>query len=234
MPAGSQEQGLAAAVIGDIVGSKRAGDRRELHRAVVAALHTANAELQLIQPFDVTIGDEFQGVLPTVEEAVRASLIIRLQLLPEVDARFGIGWGHFEVFEPNRQPPSQDGPAWWSAREAIEVVAMRESLRGHARHLRTWFVDGTEGSSSDRHGGSRTQYERAMNAFLLCRDELVADKSYRARDAVLGWVSGNSQAEIAAAAGVSQSAISQQLRRAGAFAVRDAHDLMDGKPAWKS
>ena len=223
----------AAAVIGDIVRSKRSVERSQLQRDLVRALDAVNRQIPAIQPFDVTIGDEFQGVLRTVEDAVLASLLIRLQLLPRVDARFGIGWGAYEVFEPARRPLSQDGPAWWSAREAIEIVAQRQKSRGHARGLRTMFIDSSAGPWTHP-GGERPQYERAMNAFLLCRDELVGIRATKTPEVFLGWLLGQSQTEIASTVGIGQSAVSQQLSRAGAFAVRDAHEILDRSSPWKS
>src|SRR5712672_1860674 len=79
-----------ATLIGDVVGSRDAVDRRALHREVTAAL-TVVADDALDAPA-FTVGDEFQGTYPNVGMAIAAALSIRLSLAPAVDIRFGIGW----------------------------------------------------------------------------------------------------------------------------------------------
>jgi hypothetical protein len=65
-----------------------------------------------------------------------------------------------------------------------------------------------------------------VNAFLLCRDELVSRFDARQRRLVLGVLRGTTQKELAESEGISPSAVSQSLRRAGAFAVLGATDLV--------
>ncbi|MGV0804036.1 SatD family protein, partial [Mycolicibacterium elephantis] len=63
-----------------------------------------------------TVGDEFQGSYRTVGAAIEAALAIRLAVAPEIDVRFGIGWGAVTVLDAGTG--IQDGPGWWTAREA--------------------------------------------------------------------------------------------------------------------
>jgi hypothetical protein len=163
------------------------------------------------------VGDEFQGVFADVVSAVRATLLLRLQLLKdqEVDSRYGLGYGEVTIFR-ERVPVSQDGPGWWSARSAIEqVAAMADSARtGFAR---TYFACDPAGSF--REGP-------ALNAFLLCRDAIVAQMRPRNRRLLLGLLLDRTQAELAAEEGISQSAVSQNLAGSGAYAVEAAdHQL---------
>ncbi|MGI9084448.1 MAG: hypothetical protein ACR2FE_04060 [Aeromicrobium sp.] len=68
--------------------------------------------------------------------------------------------------------------------------------------------------------------EGLVNAFLLCRDELVSRLDSRKRRLVLGVLRGTSQKELAVSEGISPSAVSQSLQRAGAFALLGATDLV--------
>lgn len=243
-----------ATLIGDVVASRLVPDRDVLQQRVRAALQRVNAQVPPVQPLDVTLGDEFQGTYATVAAAARASLLVRLTLLPDVDTRYGLGWGGLTIFDPGRQPVSQDGPAWWAAREAIQHVHTVSGRRGHARGLRTWCVDrgrqpwpaapATPATTRSATPPGRARpvadgpadHDRAavLNAFLITRDEGLAQQSDRARSLLLGWLEGRNQHELALAEGITQSAVSQQLSRSGAYAVRDAHEALDRMAPWDS
>jgi hypothetical protein len=215
-----------AVLLGDVVASKTHPDRALLQRRVQDALASVNEAVAGVQPLEVTIGDEFQGAYRSLAEAVRASLLVRLALLPEVDTRFGIGSGPVTVFDAARRPISQDGPAWWAAREAIERVHWQQQRSGHERAARTWYVardDGDEAGPT-----AEPDVQRFVNAHLLCRDVLVPRDDARGIALLRGWLRGRTQAELAAELGISQPAVSQRLARTGAFALRDAQELLDG------
>jgi len=209
----------AVALIGDVVGSKLAPDRAALQASLVAALTAVNAVVPSIQPLGPTLGDEVQGVYADVARAVRASVLVRLHLLP-VDTRYGLGTGDLTVFEQSTQPVSQDGPAWWSARAAIEYVQGRQDRRGHARHLRTWLLDPADPAAAAQ-----------VNAFLLSRDETIGLQTDRARRLLLGALLGQNQLQLAQSERISQSAVSQQLGTSGAYAICDAHGVLDSLSA---
>jgi hypothetical protein len=122
-----------AVLLGDVVASKTRPDRADLQRRLQDALGFVNDAIVGVQPLEVTIGDEFQGAYRSLADAVRATLLVRLSLPPDVDTRFGLGSGTVTVFDAGRRPISQDGPAWWAAREAIERVRRRQQRSGHER-----------------------------------------------------------------------------------------------------
>ena len=204
-------------LIGDLVGSRRAPSRSSIQRHLVAALAITNETTPSVQPLPPTIGDEFQGVYADVGSALRASLVVRLALPVDVDCRFGIGAGGREIVGTSEYGLTQDGPAWWAARDAIVEAKRRES--GQNKRLRSWFaVPESEGDSVDA---------GLVNAFLLCRDELVSRLDARQRRLVLGILRGTSQKELSASEGISPSAVSQSLQRAGAAAILDGTALLD-------
>jgi hypothetical protein len=213
------------AVLGDVVDSKRHDARDELQRRVVEAVATVDRMIPGVQPLEVTVGDEFQGAYARLSDAVRATLLIRLVLLPDVDTRYGIGSGPVTVFDPDRRPLSQDGPAWWAAREAIERVHRHQQRSARERAVRTWFVAGPP----DEGATGASELERFVNAHLVCRDALVPRQDERAVTLLRGWLLGRTQDELAAEAGISQSAVSQRLARMGALALRDADDVLAGE-----
>lgn len=150
-----------AALIGDVVDSRRATDRADLHRRVTEALGAVAAD-----PPAFTVGDEFQGSYPTVGAAIDAALTVRLALDADIDVRFGIGWGEMTVLDS--ATGIQDGPGWWSAREAIEWTAAAQQQPALAT-VRTAYR---------RHGDTGPD-PQAVNAALLCRDHLLGSMDAR-------------------------------------------------------
>jgi hypothetical protein len=215
-------------LIGDVIGSREfsdSADRAQLQRALEQTLVRANQLLAPVQPLEPTVGDEFQGGFADVATAVRATLIVRIELLDGVgadklegvgaDSRYGLGHGPVTVFEKTRSPVSQDGPGWWAARGAIDrAKELSESPR--TAFARTCF-DGTGGEPLD--------------AFLLCRDGIVNQMSARGRRLLLGLLLGRPQWELADEEGITQSAVSQSLARSGAFAIEAAQLRLEQGPA---
>ena len=202
------------ALIGDLVGSRRSASRSEVQQQLVDALAVANEATAPVQALAPTIGDEFQGVYADVGSALRASLVVRLALPADVDCRCGIGVGTLEIVGTSEYGHTQDGPAWWAARDAIVEAKRRET--GQTKRLRSWFM-------ADEGGGMDAGL---VNAFLLCRDEIVSRFDARQRRLVLGVLLGTSQKDLAEAEGISPSAVSQSLQRAGAFPLLTATEMV--------
>ena len=136
---------------------------------------------------------------------------MRLRLLTaprSSDSRYGLGYGYIDVFDRERSPASQDGPGWWEAREAIDRAKLLADAP-RTSFARTCF-------------GGRASVE----AFLLCRDAIVEGMNPRQRRLLLGFLHGQTQAELAEDEGVTQPAVSQSLRHSGAFAIEAAHSAL--------
>jgi SatD family protein len=191
---------LHATVIGDVVGSRRVSDRPALHRHLAAALRQI-AEGS-IDPPAFTVGDEFQGSYPTVGAAIDAALSLRLAVGPEIDVRFGIGWGAVTILDADAG--IQDGPGWWTAREAIQRTAEAQRQPGFAL-VRTTF----------RADGETRRDVAAVNAALICRDHLLGSLDERSLRIVRGLMTGRTKKELAADEGISPSAVSQRASRDG-------------------
>lgn len=189
-----------ATLIGDVVGSRRAVDRTALHRRVATALRRIAGGA--IDPPAFTVGDEFQGSYPTVGAAIDAALSLRLAVCPEIDVRFGIGWGAVTILDADAG--IQDGPGWWTARAAIQQTAEAQRQPGFAL-VRTTF------RAAD---GTRTDVG-AINAALMCRDHLLGSLDERSLRILGGLMTGRTKKELAAAEGISPSAVSQRASRDG-------------------
>ena len=205
---------MKLALIGDLVASRSAGERGALHTSLTAALDRVNAQVPAAVPLRVTVGDEYQGVYDDLGSALRATLRLRLALLPVVDARHGVGRGEITVL--SEEPRVEDGSAWWAAREAIETVQATER-RAALRGLRTAYV-AAEGS-----GGPDPA---AVNAALLLRDQILHGVGQESMSVLAGMLAGMSQKEIAADLGVTASAVSQRVRRDGLAAVVRSDELL--------
>lgn len=163
----------------------------------MAALDVVNRLVPAVQPLEPTIGDELQGVYNALPDALAATVLVRLALPESMDCRFGIGLGAVEIVGESHYGLTQDGQAWWSARDAIDTAkAKGRQLPG----LRTWLVrDGSQEGD-------------AVNAYLLVRDQLVSGFDGRQRRIALGEVHGKSLSQIAEEEGISTSAVSQRHR----------------------
>jgi hypothetical protein len=122
-------------IIGDIVASRRlqATGRRSVQQHLIAVLKELNRSIgeSLVGEFTITLGDEFEAVLrPEFTKSVIPDLLWTIEKeLPGVSIRFGIGMGGIDT-DIVRNPLEMDGPAFHTARTAIETAAADEKMGG--------------------------------------------------------------------------------------------------------
>jgi SatD family (SatD) len=187
-------------LIGDVVGSRDASDRSALHRRLTGALDDIASEAVDAPAF--TVGDEFQGSYASVGAAIAAALALRLAVAPDIDVRFGIGWGGATMLD--RATGIQDGPGWWAAREAIEWTAATQKQAGFALVRTSYRTADTAAPAAE-----------PINAALMCRDHLLGSLDERSIRILKGLVHNRSKRELAADEGISASAVSQRAARDG-------------------
>ncbi|WP_203135415.1 SatD family protein [Microbacterium sp. JZ31] len=211
---------MTVAIIADIVGSRRQPDRDALQQQIEDA---AGQSDRLVpgadQPWRPTVGDELQAVYGSLGRALRATLVLQLAAPDDVECRFGIGYGGVVSVASTREE-LQDGPGWWAARQAIEHV--HSLARRRVRSARTWFGAGV---GAPREIAAITGL---VNSYLVARDHMVGEMNGRARRLTLGRMRGDAQKDLADAEGISQSAVSQSLSKAGAPALMLLLDEIDG------
>lgn len=206
---------LRATLIGDVVGSRTVADRAGAHRMLNKALRDVADEA--VDPPAFTVGDEFQGAFSSVGLAIDAALSLRLAVAPEMDVRFGIGWG--EVTMLDETAGIQDGPGWWAAREAIEWTATAQRQPGLALVRTSFRVT----------GGTRADVD-AVNAALICRDHLLGSLDERSTRIVKALLKNQTKKDIAAAEGISPSAVSQRAGRDGLDLIVVASEYLRSVP----
>jgi hypothetical protein len=127
-----------------------------------------------------------------------------------IELRIGIGWGELLGEDPARSPFGQDGPCWWRAREAIEVVG--RSARGRGPELRTAIR-------------TETALDPLLNSYLLLRDTLVDDMDEVDVRIAIGLVDGLSQTDLARELGLNKSSVSRRANAHGILAIVEGRDL---------
>lgn len=192
-------------------------------------------------PLALTIGDEFQGLYTSLGNALDATLLVQLHARDrDIDVRFGVGWGRVLIYDLRRAPFLQDGPAWWAARDAVDRARAIERQKGVPRRWRTVFVASDVSAHVVSSGDTRWAQltlpgmddivlpppralqpgmEALVNSFLVCRDEIVAGLDKRDARLTIAHIHGISQADVASAERISQSAVAQRLSRNGAYAL---------------
>lgn len=190
-----------AALIGDLVASRRHADRRQLQARLRSSLAVVNERVPAIQPLTITIGDEFQGLYRQPADALEAALRIRLGLHGAAAVRIGIGWGELLVEDPDRSPFGQDGPCWWRARDALD------SLGGGVAGIACL----TGGETDDLLGG-----------YLLLQNHILSALDDRDATILAGLLDGATQSELAQELGVNKSSVSRRARSHGLVAVAAA------------
>ena len=192
-----------------------------------SALEWASEGLALLQAPYPTVGDEFQAVAYTLEDALLLTLRAQLLLPPQLQLRFGIGVGRIEEFASgvHRQAPArgrgaesaalQDGSAWWAARAAINRA--HEVQDASNPFIRTWFM---AHASVESEFSSHCQ--TCVNAMLSLRDHSILKLSARHRRITAALLLGKTQVEIARAEKLSQQAISDFARGTGAGLIQSS------------
>lgn len=114
-------------VIGDIRDSRMLQSRKAVQDKLKNILGEINRKYDrlIASKFLITLGDEFQGVLSDTENVLKIIEEIRMSLYP-VELRFGIGIGEITTDINTEMSLGADGPGYYKAREAIEIMKENE------------------------------------------------------------------------------------------------------------
>lgn len=204
----------AVALLVDVVGS-RATNRRDLHRALLAAIEQTNQRVPALDPLRVTVADELQGVYPTLGDALHAGYELRNLVFGAADLRCGMGGGEVHFIDPGRG--IQDGSAWWLAREATDFVEALAAQPGYAS-ARTSIRD------------SRDVAAPHIDATVRLIDSALAKLRNGSRRSLIGLLAGLDNAAVATAEGISESANSQRVNSGELRILADAMQALYSLP----
>ncbi|AXR74444.1 hypothetical protein DYI20_10610 [Auritidibacter ignavus] len=188
-------------VIFDIVGSRDLPDRVVAHSVIMDAFARIEEQIVPDHPAWATVGDEFQAVYFSWQDAVRSLYRVHLFLPAEVQVRAGVGMGRITTIARSVTGPIHDGPGWIAAREALnEAEVLQQSLPAVRHRLR----------------GEDADLAAAVNAQFLAVDQVLARFKSRERRMAGALLHGVTQREIAQSEGISQAAVSKAVHRSGA------------------
>ena len=116
-----------AAVIGDIKDSRHLNNRKEVQDRLQRVMDRLNRKYEedIVSKFLITLGDEFQGLLYGGKNILSMINEIKIEMYP-VRLRFGVGIGPITTDIQTEMALGADGPGYYRAREAIEVLKERE------------------------------------------------------------------------------------------------------------
>ena len=111
------------ALIADVIDSKMVQERFDLQKQLEKTLRKMNELFgdYLASCFTLTLGDEFQALLKVDAPVFQIIDTLRSELSP-TQLRFGIGLGEIVTAIDPLQSIGADGPAYWNARAAINLV----------------------------------------------------------------------------------------------------------------
>lgn len=111
------------ALIADVIDSKTVQERFNLQKQLEKTLRKMNELFgdYLASCFTLTLGDEFQALLKVDAPVFQIIDTLRSELSP-TQLRFGIGLGEIATAIDPLQSIGADGPAYWNARAAINLV----------------------------------------------------------------------------------------------------------------
>ena len=191
-----------ATVIGDIVESKQAREREMLQHLFVEVLDIANRTTSPTTALRITRGDEFEGSYATIAAAWAATLRLRL-LMKERGHDFwlSVAWGEVTAFPGSIDAAAQDGPAWWTARDALTDLK-QSSRQKTPENRRTVFTTDLPESG-------------LLEIAAGLRDEVIAGIDESDAAIALGLLDGATQASIAQRLHVTPGVVSRRAHRNG-------------------
>ena len=191
------------ALIADVIDSKMVQERFDLQKQVEKTLQKMNELFgdYLASRFTLTLGDEFQALLEVDAPVFQIIDTLRLELNP-TKLRFGIGLGEIVTAIDPLQSVGADGPAYWNARAAINLVHQKNDYGNtqiyfsSGKENQDFFVNSLIASGEAIRSGWRdSQEEILLN--LLKRS--VYSETF-------------SQQDLAQSLGLNPSALSKRLK----------------------
>lgn len=110
-------------IICDLKGSRKLINREKTQYKIINMLKAANMIFanNIVVPFIITIGDEWEGLLKINSDYVRILQFFH-KILNDIDFYCGIGIGPVSISNFELTVNQLDGPSFYLAREAIKLA----------------------------------------------------------------------------------------------------------------
>jgi len=124
------------AIIADVVKSKEIKERMSFQAKLNNALFEINSTYkeEIASDFTITLGDEFQGVLKSAKVLLDIIYKIESHIYP-VKLKVGVGIGEITTLIDRTASIGSDGPAYWSARDALTILKTERKLRDRSIYV---------------------------------------------------------------------------------------------------
>ena len=191
------------ALIADVIDSKMVQERFNLQKQLEKALRKMNELFgdYLASCFTLTLGDEFQALLNVDAPVFQIIDTLRSELSP-TQLRFGIGLGEIVTAIDPLQSIGADGPAYWNARAAINLVHQKNDYG----NTQIYFSSGEE-SQNFFVNALIASGEAIRSGWRGSQEEILLDLLKRSV-----YSENFSQQELAQSLAINPSALSKRLK----------------------
>lgn len=193
---------LYCAVIGDIIGSRKLPDRNDAQNRFRAMADKANLQYNadIVSPLTVTIGDEFQVLLQSIQAAPVVIEQVKQEMAP-IELVFGVGIGEIVTDINTQMAIGMDGPAFYFARQAL----------GQAKKKKPRIIYRSDFVGMDM-----------INSLQYFIESCSARRTNRQRQVLELLNQGFTQEEIAADLHIKQQSVSDIINASYLYEVKEA------------
>ena len=191
------------ALIADVIDSKMVQERFNLQKQLEKTLRKMNELFgdYLASCFTLTLGDEFQALLKVDAPVFQIIDTLRSELSP-TQLRFGIGLGEIVTAIDPLQSIGADGPAYWNARAAINLVHQKNDYG----NTQIYFSSGND-SKDLLMNALIASGEAIRSGWRGSQEEILLDLLKR-----FVYSENFSQQELAQSLDINPSALSKRLK----------------------
>lgn len=192
------------ALIADVIDSKTVQERFDLQKQLEKTLQKINELFKdyLASSFTLTLGDEFQALLKMDAPVFQIIDTLRSELKP-TQLRFGIGLGEIVTDIDPLQSIGADGPAYWNARAAINLVHQKNDYG----NTQIYFLSGNDDSKDSVVNALIASGEAIRSGWRESQEEILLDLLKR-----YVYSESFSQQDLAQSLAINPSALSKRLK----------------------
>jgi hypothetical protein len=205
------------AIIGDIKDSRRITNRSEVQKKLKVVLDEISEKYNndISSKFNITLGDEFQGLLCEGANTMKIITEIERKMHP-TKIRFGVGIGEITTDIDKEMSIGADGPGYYKAREAIDY------LKENERRKSTYSTDIKFETESNNKA-----FLRLINTILVLLTVIKDSWTDRQREIIWDMLEHqDTQAEVANRLNIQQPTVQKSLAIGKYYAYKDALDAI--------